>query len=279
MPTQPILNTSGLTSELIARVCPSVFATSAHESRSERYLYIPTSDILVTLRREGFVPTMVMQAKSRISGKAAFTKHLVRLRQVDDLGNPRPDIHEIVLVNSHDGSCPYSLMSGVFRCICSNGLITGDIDSTLKVYHRGNILEQVIEATYAIVEESQAVMHEIEQMKHIPLSRAEQLLLAEFSMQARFGLDGDEVGEEKEKQAVPYEPRDFLRVRRMADIANDLYTTMNVVQEHLTKGGISHRDRTGRRHTTRAITSIDQSVRINRLLWQFAERMKELKQS
>ena len=223
------------------------------------------------------MPTMAMQAGSRIPGKAEFTKHLLRLRKYDDLGNDRPDVHEIVLVNSHDGTSAYSLMSGVFRCVCTNGLITGTIDNTLKVYHKGNIADDIIEATYEIVDESTTVMRGIEDMKCIPLTRPEQLLLSEFSMKARFELDnGNETPRKKE---LPFEPRDFLRVRRMADRDNDLYTTLNVIQENVLKGGISSRDRMLKRHTTRAIHGIDQHVKINRLLWQFAARMKELKSS
>jgi len=36
------------------RVAPSIFAENAHESRSNRYTYIPTIDVLDGLRKEGF---------------------------------------------------------------------------------------------------------------------------------------------------------------------------------------------------------------------------------
>ena len=57
---------------------PSVFAEGKHASRSERYTYIPTIDVLRGLRKEGFEPFMVAQGKSRIEGKVEFTKHMVR---------------------------------------------------------------------------------------------------------------------------------------------------------------------------------------------------------
>jgi hypothetical protein len=267
-------NLEGLTTEQIVRATPSVFATEAHESRSARYTYIPTSAVLAGLADAGFVPTTAMQSKSR-SGRDAFTKHLLRLRKIEDLGYAKPDVHEIVLVNSHDGTSAYNLYSGVFRLVCTNGCIRGDIDDTMKVYHRGNVVQEVVESTLAIAEESESVMEDIAVMKRMALSRSEQLLLAEFAIKARFAVD-EEDGEQT-KAVTLYQPQDFLRIHRMEDAHDDLYTTFNVIQENAIKGGVTRRDREGRRHTTREIKGIDQSVRVNRLLWQFAQKMMELK--
>ncbi len=62
----------------------SIFAMTAHESRSERFQPIPTIEILRSLTKEGFVPVGVKQSASRIEGKVEYTKHLIRLRGVDD---------------------------------------------------------------------------------------------------------------------------------------------------------------------------------------------------
>ncbi len=61
------------------RVAPSIFATAKHSSRSERYAYIPTIEVLRGLSSEGFEPFMVAQGKSRIAGKSDFTKHMIRI--------------------------------------------------------------------------------------------------------------------------------------------------------------------------------------------------------
>ena len=36
---------------------PSIFADAPHESRSQRYAYIPTAAVLTELRKEGFQPS------------------------------------------------------------------------------------------------------------------------------------------------------------------------------------------------------------------------------
>jgi hypothetical protein len=91
---------------------PSVFAVTAHESRSERFQPIPTIEILRALNNEGFVPVAAKQSPTRIKGKAAFTNHLIRLRRVDDgkryaIGD---NICEILLKNANDGTSAYELM-------------------------------------------------------------------------------------------------------------------------------------------------------------------------
>ena len=54
-----------LSDDQIRAVAPSIFAEDKHASRSERYTYIPTVDVLTGLRREGFEPFMVAQSRVR----------------------------------------------------------------------------------------------------------------------------------------------------------------------------------------------------------------------
>src|ERR1700709_2720931 len=91
---------------------PSIFATGKHDSRSERYTYIPTIDVLRGLRREGFEPFMVAQGRTRAEGRAAFTKHMIRLRHSGQVSTKR-EANEIVLINSHDGASCYQMLHGV----------------------------------------------------------------------------------------------------------------------------------------------------------------------
>lgn len=112
----------------IIKAAPSVFAESAHESRSARYAYIPTSDVLNGLRREGFQPFMACQARTRTEGKQEFTKHMLRLRHQSQINGDTAN--EIILVNSHDGSSSYQMLAGCYRFVCENGLICGDTVGT-----------------------------------------------------------------------------------------------------------------------------------------------------
>ena len=272
----------GLSLDRIQATCPSVFAEGKHESRSDRYTYIPTSEILVALRECGFLPTAAMQAGSRIEGRETHTKHLLRLRHQDDLGSAKPDVHEVVLRNSHDGTSAYDLFAGVFRVVCTNGLITGDIHDRMKVYHKGNVVTEVVESTLQLAERSEEVMDTVARMKATELTTPERLLLAEYTMKARFDLTDDEEEKGKEqtpKKVIPYQPESFLQIRRNADRGNDLYRTMNVLQENALRGGVTGLDVNNKRKRTRPVHGIGQTVEINTLVWQFAQELLKFKQS
>ena len=111
-----------MTDDAIRAVAPSVFASEAHESRSERYSYVPTIDVLAGLRREGFEVFDARQSRSRIEGKSDFTKHMLRLRPAGAV-KVAESVPEVVLVNSHDGTSSYQMMQGLYRLVCSNGMI------------------------------------------------------------------------------------------------------------------------------------------------------------
>src|SRR3954447_15746219 len=78
--THVIRSESPLLEDQMRTAAPSIFAEGKHASRSERYTYIPTIEVLRGLRKEGFEPYMVAQGASRVEGKEAFTKHMIRMR-------------------------------------------------------------------------------------------------------------------------------------------------------------------------------------------------------
>ncbi len=63
-----------LDNEALFRHVPSVFAREAHDSRSERYVYVPTIEIVEGLRREGVKHSLVRPSES--FGKPNFTANL-----------------------------------------------------------------------------------------------------------------------------------------------------------------------------------------------------------
>jgi len=77
--TRVLRSEQPLTEEQMRQAAPSIFAAAKHASRSERYTYIPTIDVLRGLAREGFEPFMVAQGFSRVEGKTGYTKHMIRL--------------------------------------------------------------------------------------------------------------------------------------------------------------------------------------------------------
>jgi hypothetical protein len=112
--TRVLRGDSPLSEDQMRAAAPSVFAEGKHASRSERYTYIPTIEVLRGLRKEGFEPFMVAQGASRTPGKAEFTKHMIRMRHAGQV-QARPEANEIILINSHDGASSYQMLAGLFR--------------------------------------------------------------------------------------------------------------------------------------------------------------------
>ena len=275
---RPATGNAELSMDEIRRRAPSVFAEGAHESRSERYLYVPTARILEGLRAEGFVPTAAFQGRSRIEGKAEYTKHLIRLRHLSDvsrdlgLGEVFP---EVVLLNSHDGTSSYRIMAGLFRLVCTNGLITGESFKDVRVPHSHKQREAVIEGTYQVIEESRRAIGAASAMRQLTLDRDERQAFAEAVHMVRF--------EDSPSQAEAIRPERMIEPRRREDQSNDLWTVFNVAQENALRGGVhgARRDDNGIRRlvTTRAVNGIDGQTTLNRALWALSERMAELKGS
>lgn len=253
-----------LTDAEIAHYAPSVMASEAHESRSARYGYCSTKDVLDGLRANGFQPFQVVQTKCRDEGKREHTKHLVRLRHESAVA--ASEVPEIVMINSHDGTSSYQLMSGVFRMVCENGLISGSIGNDIRVRHNGSVVDNVIEGCTRILDDIQLTVDHVEQFKAVSLSAEEQNVFANAALQLKYD-DG----------AAPITANGLLQVRRWGDTGSDLWTTFNRAQEALIRGGVRGRSANGRRVTTRAVTGVNENVRLNKALWSLAEQMAALK--
>lgn len=138
-----------LTREELFRVVPSVFSEDKHESRSERYTYIPTISLLDSLHREGFQPFFACQTRVRDPGRREHTKHMLRLRREGQITGKQ--VPEIILLNSHDGTSSYQMLPGLFRAVCQNGLVCGESFGEVRVPHKGDVVSQVIEGAYEVL--------------------------------------------------------------------------------------------------------------------------------
>jgi hypothetical protein len=255
-----------LSDDQIRKVAPSIFAESKHTSRSERYTYIPTSDVLRGLRREGFVPFMVAQTRVRDEGKREHTKHMMRLRHASQINGA--EAKEIILLNSHDGTSSYQMLAGMFRFACCNGMVCGDTMSDIRVPHKGSVVDRVIEGAFDVLDGFTRVVEEREGMKALGLNSGEQAAFARAALELRY---------DTETAAAPVTESQLLQTRRLEDRSDDLWTTFNRVQENLIQGGLQGRTPAGRPMRTRPVVGIDQGVKLNRALWVLAEEMRKLR--
>jgi hypothetical protein len=255
-----------LSDEQIRSVAPSIFATEAHGSRSTRYSHIATSQVLAGLRKEGFEPFMACQSLCRDQGKREHTKHMMRLRHASQIN--AGEANEIVLINSHDGSSAYQMIAGVYRYVCSNGMVFGETRNDVRLRHSGDIVDNVIEGAFKVLDDFEMVDESRQGMQALSLNAGEQGAFARAALAIKY---------DTETAAAPITEAQVLETRRTQDGAPDLWTTLNRVQENLVQGGLRGRSATGRRTRTRAVQGIDQNIKLNRALWVLAQEMQKLK--
>ncbi|MDT3569910.1 DUF932 domain-containing protein [Cronobacter sakazakii] len=252
-----------LTHDELFRVVPSVFSENKHESRSDRYTYIPTITLLDNLKREGFLPFFACQTRVRDLSKREHTKHMLRLRREGQITGKQ--VPEIILLNSHDGSSSYQMLPGIFRSVCQNGLICGESFGEVRVPHKGDVVEKVIEGAYEVLGIFDRVDERREEMQALMLPPSAQQAMAKAALTYRFG-----------EEFQPVTETQLLAPRRWEDQNNDLWTTYQRIQENLIKGGLSGRTAQGKSSRTRAVAGINGDVKLNRALWVMAENMLHL---
>jgi hypothetical protein len=250
---------STLSPEVLREKVPAIFAPSAHERTSASYTFISTERVLGALGSAGFLPVEARQsARSR---GPVHARHLIRLRRRFETIELRDAIPEILFLNSHDGTSAYQLRVGLFRVVCTNGLVvSAGVFPVWRVMHRRDVVEDVVQAALQISERFELLAASVERMERTQLDRLQQLDFAAEALAMRFPKD------------LPgaVEPSRFLVPRRSEDVGNDLWRTFNVLQENLLRGGIPRRSASNRLTRTRRITAIREDVRLNSALWELA---------
>lgn len=257
-----------LSDDEIRSYAPSAFAIQPWHEQSSRYAFVPTSDVIAGMRNAGFFPYSVLQARTRIPGKADFTKHVIRFRPENvNLSKVGDTAVEAVLINSHDGTSAYEISLGAFRLACLNGMMVSEGSTGIvHVRHTGNIIEEVVRETSRMIEDAPRVAETISRWKTIDLQPQEAMILAEGAHSLRFedGKPGPE-------------PVQLLSPHRRDDAGSDLWSTFNRVQENTVRGKVRFYNDRHERRRTREITGIAENVKLNRALWALAEKMAALK--
>lgn len=266
-PVRPLEN------EDLRRLAPSIFAEHPHEGVSRQYRFLSTIAVVDLMRDRGYLPVRASQSTSRLDGRRDFVRHMVRFRQAADL-DPMAvgdEVPEIVLSNSHDRSAAYRLMAGVFRLVCSNGMVVCSsqvADISVKHVGSGDLGRNIIDATARIADDTPRVIGQMGEFKQLQLPPPAQQAMARAALELRDG--GGTIN-----------PLSLLQSRRASDRPDpagnrSLWTTGNVIQEALTKGGVRGRSESGRRMTTRPIKAVDADIRTNRAVWKLMEEMAKL---
>ena len=159
------------------------------------------------------------------------------------------------------------MIPGMFRFVCTNGLVCGTSFGEIRVPHKGDVVGQVIEGAYEVLGIFDKVAESVDVMKSITLTKEEQRL---------FGLAALTYKYDDETKA-PVSIEQIIHPRRYEDKQDDIWTTYQRVQENMIKGGLPGRTQKGKRTTTRPVQGIDGDVKLNKALWLIAEQFRAFK--
>ena len=255
-----------LEEDTLRRQAPSIFAVGPMVGVSDRYTFVPTARIISGLRELDWVPVAVEEQRIRTEARRGFQKHLLRFRRAEQMETLDEWNVELVLVNSHDAGCAYQLHTGIYRRICSNGLVLSDSQfESIRFRHAGLEAEQVVQASLRLLDYMPRVAELVSRFRSRVLDQRESQQFAEQAVLLRYPTLAE----------APVDAATLIQVRRPEDEGADLWNSTNRLQEALVCGGVSdhHRDKRGKLRSVRALRGIDSKVSLNKGLWGLAEQM------
>ncbi|AHF89903.1 hypothetical protein OPIT5_06380 [Opitutaceae bacterium TAV5] len=261
-----------LSSDDLRRAAPSVFAEHARPGVSARYTFVSTAQVVALLGAEGWLPVKASEQRVRLEDRIGFQMHELRFARRDDLdagalqvGSTRP---EMILQNAHDGSRAYRIDAGLYRLVCRNGLTVADTDfAHVSIRHVDVSADAFAKAAQSVAESTPRMLEAVARWQGVQLSQASRIEFARRALTLRWDAT----------QPVTQflKPEKLIAPVRYGDAATDLWTTFNVVQEHLMRGGdryLGHTEGAGfRRNRTRPVSGLNEGQRLNKALWSLAD--------
>lgn len=253
-----------LETEVLKRDVPSIFAKSANPKMSDKYVHVPSSDIIEQVEGSGYVVTHASQDTAR-ERDPNYVRHFVRMTHESMLGAKVGDtVPQLTLENSGNGRTKLQFLAGFYRLLCENGMVGGGGSFTaFRVTHMRDIRAQIEEGIQIVQEQTERGMAMIEDWSKVKLSAQKQTNFAKRALVLRFGEDG----------AKAYEPKQLLGVRREGDEGADLWHVFNRVQEAIIRGGAEGMSANNRPIRARELKGITSQVQLNRGLWEAAEKL------
>jgi len=260
-----------LTNDQIVTFAPAAGSFEPIDGVSKRYSFVPTLTAVDLLRDAGWFPIHAEQSAVRVARREGYQRHLIRFAKNDlSFDGERVDL---VLFNSHDRGCAFKLIASVYRQICENGLMVASEFANFSHKHIGFKPDDFVHSAGEIASAAGIIAERVDEMKVIEMTPDERGVFA----QAAHSLVYDE------PEQAPIQPEQLLEERRYDDKGNDLWTSYNVIQENIVRGGLKGTTRGSngrmRRTTTRPVKALDRNIKLNQALWVLTEKMAELKQA
>lgn len=279
--TQNILQTiklkkeegKSLTMNEIKTLAPTV-ATEAPSDKvrgilglTEKYVHVPTTQVIEDIMTMGWEVTDAVQVKVRKKTKnAGYQKHMITFVNRDLIQEDSTEYPQLLLTNSHDGACSFRLEVGIFRLVCSNGMVIKSKDfGSMKVRHMGYDFETISAAIKELMENVPGYLESVEKMKEKQLNDKQLIEFAKKAAMIRFEKETEETIDKV------VDMQDLLAIERKEDSGSYLWEVFNRVQEKVINGTFQYQNRNSKVRKARPIKGFQQNVKVNQDLWELAE--------
>ena len=254
-----------LTKANIASLAPSVFASKPSGEVSKHYTHIPTERVIDDMELLGWKAVSAQEVKARKNSTRGFQKHLLVFRNDDVVINGDDGdtvFPQILMTNSHDGKNSFQFQAGLYRLICSNGLVIADTQfEAVKMRHMGYTFEDLQIKIKEMVENLPLTVESMNKMKEKEMAEEEILQFAKDAISTRFS--------EKEMNRIQIDLKELVNPVRKEDAGTDLWSVFNVVQEKIITGDFDYRAG-GKARKAREIKNFKQDMLINKKLFNVA---------
>jgi len=216
----------------IALLCPVALKNTMTNAEIEKlglskhYSFVPTMKVVNDLRTLGYEVTDAVQVKSRKKSTNGYQKHMITFEHPKYKVDNSEEYPQILLTNSHDGGNAFTLSAGIFRLVCSNGLVIKTEDyGSARLVHKGYSFEAVQKLVKEFEETVGEVLNKITEMKKVELNREQQMKFAKQAALLRFTEKS--YNEDNIDKVIDLD--DLLNVERVEDAGNGLYEVFNRV--------------------------------------------------
>jgi hypothetical protein len=248
--------------EDIKNSAPSIFQKNQKSGLSEHYVHIPTDSVINEMISLGWKPCQAVEIKARKTSTKGFQRHMIKFFNPDIVieGTNGDDVFpQILMTNSHDGLSSFKFQIGLFRLVCSNGMVVCDASyGDFKLRHMGYTFSDLQTKINEAVDSFPGLVKKINEFQNVELSDIQITEFAGKAAMIRFG------------ENVSVDLDELLQIERNEDAGNNLWTVFNRVQEKLITGGCSYRSGAKMRKA-RAVKNFSQDLKINEALWELAE--------
>lgn len=263
------------TLEELQEVTPAVFATAPKNGVTTKYNFVPTDEIVKNILSLGWDLHSAKQ-----NGNQDTSRHMVRfthpkMGNMAQLGKDKVK-PQIILDNSHDRGSSAQIHMGLFRLVCTNGLVTSipGMYNNVKFRHMGIDREEIKKVLDAAAAQYMNIGDHVSNMMDITMLQddKEQFAIEAIALREPHLFINEDGTINMKALTASTNPLDIISPIRGEDEANNLWTVFNVIQERMIKGGYKRIATNGRNSTTRGVSSASRNIALNKELWTVAEK-------